>query len=139
MLRIFTPEKIQRPRPGLNPRTRIPEASLLTTRPPKPLHICVTFYVALPSPIPQTTKSQDETFRDRRLICSNIYRQCSGVLCPFGKWRSIPEVLDHTVVKTSKPANYYNKKSVTSERQHSTMLQRTIVQRMNATGSSFHQ
>jgi hypothetical protein len=29
--------KIQRFRPGLNPRTREPEASMLTTRPPKPL------------------------------------------------------------------------------------------------------
>ena len=36
MLRIFTPEKIQRLRPGLNPQTWVPEASMLTTRPPKP-------------------------------------------------------------------------------------------------------
>jgi hypothetical protein len=35
-LRIFSPEKIRRLRPGLNPRTRVPEASMLTTRPPKP-------------------------------------------------------------------------------------------------------
>jgi hypothetical protein len=34
MLRIFTSEK--RLRPGLNLRTREPEASMLTTRPPKP-------------------------------------------------------------------------------------------------------
>ena len=37
MLRIFTPLKIQRLRPGLNPQTWMPEASMLTTRPPKPL------------------------------------------------------------------------------------------------------
>ena len=36
MLRIFTPVKIQRLRPGLNPRTWVPEASMLTARPPKP-------------------------------------------------------------------------------------------------------
>jgi hypothetical protein len=36
MLRIFTLVKIQRLRPGLNPRTREPEAIMLTTRPPKP-------------------------------------------------------------------------------------------------------
>ena len=36
MLRIFTPVKIQRLRPGLNPQTWVPEASNLTTRPPKP-------------------------------------------------------------------------------------------------------
>ena len=36
MLRIFTPVKIQRLRPGLNPRPWVPEASMLTTRPPKP-------------------------------------------------------------------------------------------------------
>ena len=36
MLRIFTPVKIQRLRPGLNPRTWVPEVNILTTRPPKP-------------------------------------------------------------------------------------------------------
>ena len=36
MLRIFTPVKIQRLRPRLNPQTWVPEASMLTTRPPKP-------------------------------------------------------------------------------------------------------
>ena len=30
------PEKIQRLRPSLNPRTRVLEASMLTARPPKP-------------------------------------------------------------------------------------------------------
>jgi hypothetical protein len=37
MLRIFTPLKIRRLRPGLNLRTWVPEASTLTARPPKPL------------------------------------------------------------------------------------------------------
>jgi hypothetical protein len=36
-LRIFPPLKIRRLRPGLNPRTWVPEASTLTPRPPKPL------------------------------------------------------------------------------------------------------
>ena len=36
MLRIFTPVKIQWLRPGLNLRTWVPEASMLTTRPSKP-------------------------------------------------------------------------------------------------------
>ena len=36
MLRIFTSVKIQRLWAGLNPRTWVPEASMLTTRPPKP-------------------------------------------------------------------------------------------------------
>jgi hypothetical protein len=35
--RIFPPLKIRRLRPGLNPRTWVPEASTLTPRPPKPL------------------------------------------------------------------------------------------------------
>ena len=39
MLRIFTPVKIQRLWPGLNPQTWVPEASMLTTRPPKPSNI----------------------------------------------------------------------------------------------------
>jgi hypothetical protein len=33
----FYAEKIRRLRPGLNPRTWVPEFSMLTTRPPKPL------------------------------------------------------------------------------------------------------
>ena len=41
MLRIFTPVKIQRLRPGLNPQTRVPEASMLITRPPKPSKVKV--------------------------------------------------------------------------------------------------
>ena len=35
MLRIFTPVKNPM---GLNPQTWVPEASMLTTRPPKPSH-----------------------------------------------------------------------------------------------------
>ena len=48
MLRIFTPVKIQWLRPGLKPRTWVPEASMLTTRPPKPFNFVyyrVTFFV----------------------------------------------------------------------------------------------
>jgi hypothetical protein len=43
MLRIFIYRKIQRLRPGLNARTREPEASMRTTRPPKPS----SFYLRL--------------------------------------------------------------------------------------------
>ena len=39
MLRIFTPVKIQRLRPVLNPQIWVPEASMLTTIPPKPSSI----------------------------------------------------------------------------------------------------
>jgi hypothetical protein len=38
----FFIRKIRRLRPGLNPRTREPEASMLTTRPPKTLHVRVS-------------------------------------------------------------------------------------------------
>jgi hypothetical protein len=34
---FLRPEKIRRPRLGLNPRSWVPEASMLTPRPPKPL------------------------------------------------------------------------------------------------------
>jgi hypothetical protein len=37
MLRIFSPQNIGRLQPGSNPRFSVPEASRLTTRPPKPL------------------------------------------------------------------------------------------------------
>jgi hypothetical protein len=42
LLRIFRPLKIRRLRPGLNPRTWVPEASTLTPRPPKPPFRAVT-------------------------------------------------------------------------------------------------
>ena len=42
MLRIFTPVKIQWLRLGLNPQTWVPEASMLTTRPPKPSDVFET-------------------------------------------------------------------------------------------------
>ena len=46
MLRIFTPVKIQRLRPGLNPQTWVPEANMLTTRPPKPsIYIYIYIYI----------------------------------------------------------------------------------------------
>jgi hypothetical protein len=35
MLRIFSPEKIRRLQPGVNPQYWVPEDSMLTTRPPK--------------------------------------------------------------------------------------------------------
>ena len=35
----FFARKIRRLRPGLNPRTRVPKASTLTSRPPKPLYL----------------------------------------------------------------------------------------------------
>jgi hypothetical protein len=37
MLRILFARKIRRLQPGFNPRTWVPEASMLTTRPLKPL------------------------------------------------------------------------------------------------------
>jgi hypothetical protein len=39
MLRIFSSKKFRRLRPGSDPRTWVPEASMLTTRPPKPLSL----------------------------------------------------------------------------------------------------
>jgi hypothetical protein len=40
-------KKIQQLRPGLNPRTQVPVASMLTTRPPKPAHKHVTAAVLI--------------------------------------------------------------------------------------------
>jgi hypothetical protein len=42
MLRIFSPEKIGQLRPGANLRFWVPEASMLTTRPPKSLQISLS-------------------------------------------------------------------------------------------------
>jgi len=45
----FFARKIRRLRPGLNPRTRVPEASTLTSRPPNPLRFTNTnWYIAFP-------------------------------------------------------------------------------------------
>jgi hypothetical protein len=52
MLRNFSPWKIRRFRPGSNPQSWVPEANMLTTRPPKPeeyglvtvVHTCSMFY-----------------------------------------------------------------------------------------------
>jgi hypothetical protein len=43
-LRIFSPWKIRRLRPGLNPQTWVPKVSALTPKPPKPLYL--TTFVA---------------------------------------------------------------------------------------------
>jgi hypothetical protein len=43
MLRVFFARKIPRLQPGLNPQTWVPEASMLTTRPLKPLRHRITF------------------------------------------------------------------------------------------------
>jgi hypothetical protein len=63
MLRIFSPEKIRRLQPGANPQSWVPEANMLTTRPPKPLYenaCCRQFsshewYVILSVMIPATS------------------------------------------------------------------------------------
>jgi len=41
----FFARKFRRLRPGLNPRTRVPEASTLTSRPPKPLILVSLIYI----------------------------------------------------------------------------------------------
>jgi hypothetical protein len=56
MLMNFSPEKIRRLRPGANPRSLVPEDSMLTTRPPKPLLLKVTSWVRL-STLPNYTVS----------------------------------------------------------------------------------
>ena len=73
MLRIFTPVKIQRLRPGLNPQTWVPEASVLTTRPPEPsiavVHTVLYFGIWL-----LVVGRYTSTFR-RYLLCSSSDRE----------------------------------------------------------------
>jgi hypothetical protein len=47
--RIFSPEKIRLLQPGLNPRTWVPEASMLITRTPKPLR---WVFMVMPTGVP---------------------------------------------------------------------------------------
>ena len=59
MLRIFMPVKIKPLRPGLNPQTWVPEASMLTTRPPKPSISLIRNNLACwRSPISMVTRSK---------------------------------------------------------------------------------
>ena len=60
MLRIFTPVKIQRLRSGLNPRTWVPEASMLTTRPPIPSSLLRAFAYAKQSQYKDRRKIREE-------------------------------------------------------------------------------
>jgi hypothetical protein len=53
--------KIQRLGPGLNPRTRVPEASMLTTRPPKPslyLYIIIIIIIIITTIIISSWKKE---------------------------------------------------------------------------------
>jgi len=43
----FFARKIRRLRPGLNPQTRVPKASTLTSRPPKPLVIIIIIIIII--------------------------------------------------------------------------------------------
>jgi hypothetical protein len=65
MLRIFTPDKFRWLRPGLNPRTWVPEASMHTTRPPKPLR-CVFMVMTTGVPL----RGQDMSLDMRSMAVS---------------------------------------------------------------------
>ena len=71
MLRIFTSEKIQLLRPGLNPQTWVPEASMLTTRPPKPSCSLLKLYVKFLITFDKYTKVINIlTYNFRKELCS---------------------------------------------------------------------
>ena len=57
MLRIFMPVTIQRLWPGFNPQTWEPEASMLTTRPPKPSSLWKDCRIALQVTPPRNISS----------------------------------------------------------------------------------
>ena len=68
--------KIQRLRLGLNPRTRVPVASMLTTRPPKPSSYCET-----------KTRPREEKKCEDKLKKDTICRRI-----PSGSWMSLVSV-----------------------------------------------
>jgi hypothetical protein len=47
VLKIFSPLKIRRLQPGLNPQTWVPKASTLTPRPPKPIAMSITTLICV--------------------------------------------------------------------------------------------
>jgi hypothetical protein len=59
--------KIQRFQPGLNPWTWVTEASMLTTRPPKPLHISITL-IKLEIQQKPVVLYEHETLSDDRVL-----------------------------------------------------------------------
>ena len=87
MLRIFTPVKFQRLRPGLNPRSWVPEASMLTTRPPKPSSYMQTItsssltHSLLDNTVKQPRMLNDQVaFRERSLGYSNNCFICDSII-----------------------------------------------------------
>ena len=62
--------KFQRLRPGLNPRTRVPVASMLTTRPPKPSYGMVTVDAQTGRNTPEECSAK---LRTRNLVHDRIF------------------------------------------------------------------
>ena len=77
MLRIFTSVKIQRLRPGLNPQTWVPEASMLTTRPPKPSSCCLGVKFEKPFANISTPQCRTSYYHSQRL------RKRKEIICTF--------------------------------------------------------
>jgi len=100
---IFSPKKIRRLRPGLNPRSWVLEASTLTTRPPKPLlhtHITDTFLIIF-----HTTKVLLFKFRCNIFIGVRIIKEMPGSVAsgtPCISTHTQPEV--HTAEGTLQKA-----------------------------------
>ena len=100
----FYVRKIQRLRPGLNPQTWVPEASLLTTRPPKPSIVVklkclgVTLYVHCLSCFLNTSQSfsySNDVYS--RLVQKKILniKYCTLILICNNQWfadRSWPTI-----------------------------------------------
>jgi hypothetical protein len=78
--------KIQRLRPGLNPRTRVPESRMLTTRPPKPSRPTLKDVMFL------------RKYEDKKLVCGPKFfltELCVGYdTLPFHERRTFMNVKD---------------------------------------------
>ena len=79
MLRIFTPVKIQRFRPGLNPQTWVPEASMLTTRPQKPSSMTCIISMEFWSCLTENTVCLQNKYH-----AVNIYREITDICFDAG-------------------------------------------------------
>jgi hypothetical protein len=74
LLRIFSPWKIRRLRPGSNPRTWVTEASMLTPSRPSPFGPVSTGAEISPPPPPTGIRFPDRLARSQSLYCfSSVY------------------------------------------------------------------
>jgi hypothetical protein len=87
----FFPRKIRLPRPGSNTQSRVPEASMLTTRPPKMLthlilYISTVSRILFPSRGVNAAVGQSRLFSITFAVCISTYQGRTPITCKKTKY-----------------------------------------------------